>query len=389
MRVCLIVVEADHWRAMRPDGGSAPVSGMGEVVRLNARVLSDAGHDVVVALPPTPSLQAALKPFTSTIVDLHPSTRRSLFGRNVLPVRRILKNHRPDVLHFHVPHYRWALDALMTAHRARGAKVVRTEHNPMMIPPEQPYRSLLRVADAAVDRFVYVSVGNRERWEGFAPWRAPGDVVVNVVDPERLSAQSPSAPVDAALETRRGLPPESRVAMFVAGAWDLDAADSRRPLGPVLQAMAALPPFWHLFVAGTGDLDRAAAMADGLGVGSRVHLLGPAPDAARLTASCDVLVSASHFEGLSVAYLEAWYAGVPVLCTEVDGIEDVVGDGSGQITVPHGDVAALTERWRQVGDPSTPFMQASQTAFENVRESFLVPRFATDMLKVYEDLAAR
>jgi glycosyltransferase involved in cell wall biosynthesis len=356
---------------------------MGEVVRLNARVLREAGHEVTVALPPTPSLRLAIEPYATTIVDIPCATRRSVFGRMALPMHRLVRTVHPDILHYHVPHSRWALDALITAHLARRVKVVRTEHNPLMTRPEQPYRSLLRVADAAVDRFVYVSIGNKERWERFAPWRDRGSVVVNVIDPDRVSEDDRSASVDDALAVRRGLPSGSRAAMFIAGMWSLDDHEGRRPLAPVLHAMAALPPVWHLFVAGSGEIQRAASMAEQLGLGGRVHFVGPTPNASALTATCEILVSASHFEGLSVSYLEAWYAGVPVLCADVDGIVDVVGDAAADIVVPHGDAGAFARRWLDVSDPSSAFMQANDAAIAAVRQSFLVDRFSTDTHRVY------
>jgi glycosyltransferase involved in cell wall biosynthesis len=387
VRVCLVVIEADHWRVERSDGVPAPVSGMGEVVRMTAQALHRAGADVIAALPDTPSLRAALEPFCSSFVKIAPATRKASFGRNVTPVLRLLLRQRPDIVHFHVPHYRWALDALIAANVARRTQIVRSEHNPMMTRPEQPYRTLLRLADAAVDRFVYVSDGNRERFERQMPWRPPGVVIPNAVDPERLDRMTPSAPGDAALAQIAAMHPTARKAVFVAGSWQVAHDEGRRPVGPVLEAMANVDDHWHLFIAGTGDQERAAGLAKSLDLGDRVHFLGPIPDAARVVASCDLLVSASHFEGLSVAYLEAWYFGLAVLSTPVDGIEDVVGqDRIEAITAPHGDTARLAELWRQATLDGSEFLRINREATRIVRDSFGPSSYSENLLAVYEGL---
>lgn len=387
MRVCVVAIEAEQRRVDGSRGVPAPVSGMGEVIRLTAQLLHANHHEVIAAIPPAPSLRSVLAPMCTTIVDLVPPSRRSSFGRNALPLLRMVRRHRPDIVHFHVPHYRWGLDAVAAAHLARGSRVVRTEHNPMMMPPELPYRWLLRVADAAVDRFVYVSAGNRRRFEELMPWRSRGVVLMNVVDPDRLDRSALLAPAGAMPSAVDGRAPGTRSAVFVAGSWQLDGHEGRRPIGPILEAMAQVPPYWHLFVAGEGDVSRAREVARRFELAERVHFLGPVPEASRLIASCDLLVSASHFEGLSVSYLEAWYAGVPVLSTPVDGIEDVIGaEQQSKITAPHDDTAGFAARWRQADVEGSPFRQANATATQRVRTTFLPGDYAEALLALYDEV---
>ncbi len=58
-------------------------------------------------------------------------------------------------------------------------------------------------------------------------------------------------------------------------------------------------------------------------VADRVHWTGGVGDVATALAACDALVSASAYEGLSLAYLEALAAGVPVVATEVGGTAEI------------------------------------------------------------------
>jgi glycosyltransferase involved in cell wall biosynthesis len=57
-----------------------------------------------------------------------------------------------------------------------------------------------------------------------------------------------------------------------------------------------------------------------------VYVLGSSPQVAPLLAAADVLVSASAYEGLSLAYLEALAAGVPVVATSVGGTAEIAQD---------------------------------------------------------------
>ncbi len=63
-----------------------------------------------------------------------------------------------------------------------------------------------------------------------------------------------------------------------------------------------------------GEIDAAIARC---GVADRVHWTGGTGDVAAILAASDALVSASAYEGLSLAHLEALAAGVPVVATDV------------------------------------------------------------------------
>lgn len=78
-------------------------------------------------------------------------------------------------------------------------------------------------------------------------------------------------------------------------------------------------------------LDDASVMrAEALGVGDRIVDLGPVSDEdlAQLYARCDVLLFPSHFEGFGWPPLEAMAAGLPVVCSEIAPLAEVVGDAA-------------------------------------------------------------
>lgn len=100
-----------------------------------------------------------------------------------------------------------------------------------------------------------------------------------------------------------------------------------------------------LFVlAGDGPLrEQVLAEIDRRGLRDRVRFLGRVPQANRLVAASDVLVLASHSEGLPVVVMEALAAGVPVVATAVGGIPELIDDNRNGILTPAGSADAFAE----------------------------------------------
>ena len=60
----------------------------------------------------------------------------------------------------------------------------------------------------------------------------------------------------------------------------------------------------------------------------------------------------SLWEGLPIALLEAMSAGLPVIATQVEGVEEVITEGENGLLVPIGDTAALADAiLRLLADP--------------------------------------
>lgn len=81
----------------------------------------------------------------------------------------------------------------------------------------------------------------------------------------------------------------------------------------------------HYAIAGVGELrEYLMNLADELGVGERVHLLGYRNDTAELYAAADLYVHPSLREGLPVALMEAIASKIPVICSDIRGNRDLV-----------------------------------------------------------------
>ena len=62
------------------------------------------------------------------------------------------------------------------------------------------------------------------------------------------------------------------------------------------------------------------------GLQNAVTWLGPVDDVATVLAAADILVSASEYEGLSLAHLEAAAAGLPIVATDAGGTRELIAD---------------------------------------------------------------
>lgn len=87
------------------------------------------------------------------------------------------------------------------------------------------------------------------------------------------------------------------------------------------------------------DMSDLRALADGLGLGSKVVWAGTRHDMSNVYSAVDVIVSSSHGEGFSNVIAEAMACEVPCVVTDVGDSAWIVGD-TGHV-VPAGDAEAL------------------------------------------------
>jgi glycosyltransferase involved in cell wall biosynthesis len=116
----------------------------------------------------------------------------------------------------------------------------------------------------------------------------------------------------------------------------------------VVQALAALPDDVHYWLAGKGE-DKAAlrALAERLGVASRVRFLGSVPHdrLPALYAVADAMVLPSASEGLANAWVEALGCGTPLILSDIAPARELVAlIGAGRVAqrTPDAIAAAIT-----------------------------------------------
>jgi glycosyltransferase involved in cell wall biosynthesis len=124
----------------------------------------------------------------------------------------------------------------------------------------------------------------------------------------------------------------------------------------LIQAIpSVIPAFPNITVGicGTGPLyEQLQEQISALSLDGRVRLLGQWETVPELLAAADAFVLSSRWEGLPMALLEAMMAGLPVIATKVQGVEEVIEDGVHGILVPLESPEELSKAILQLlGDP--------------------------------------
>jgi glycosyltransferase involved in cell wall biosynthesis len=148
-------------------------------------------------------------------------------------------------------------------------------------------------------------------------------------------------------------------------------------------SIAAQYPQATLVIVGRGDLqEQLAALVESSGMRERILLLGARTDVARLLAAADIYASASHWEGLPIAVLEAMSARLPVVATDVGDVGRVVAPGTG-IVVPAQQPALLAEALRQILDNPAQMEAYGQQAYEHVVRVYGPSVWLDQLMAVY------
>lgn len=149
-------------------------------------------------------------------------------------------------------------------------------------------------------------------------------------------------------------------------------------------------PGTRLVIVGDGPLrGELAALAEQLGLADRVLFAGYTSAVERYYEIADLFVLPSRTEGLPMVILEAMQAGLPVVCTLVGGIPEVIDNGINGICVPPGDSDALGRAMGTVLDDPALASTLAELARKTVAERFSADSWARDIEGFYLETVTR
>jgi glycosyltransferase involved in cell wall biosynthesis len=361
---------------------SLDVGGLERIVLDLVRAGQARGQQVSVVCLERPGLLAA--ECTADVHCLHkpPGRQRRTVEQTVRGAGTLLDRLHPDVVHTHQVGPLWYLG--QAARACGGPPFLHTEHvdnveKAVGWRAKVKTRLLWNRAARYADTFCCVSDDvsrSAGRWGTVAAHKLA--IVLNGIDTDRY-AQAGAAV--SRLRAEVGIPAGSVVVGTVGRLHEVKRQDL------LLRAAARLRatrPGLHVLIVGDGpERARLEALAADLGIRPAVTFTGFQTRPERLLPAMDVFALTSRLEGLPLAMLEAWAAGVPVVSTAVGGIPKALTDGVTGRLVPNGDERAVAEALSAVLDDPFAAGQMSARGRDHVVARYSLNRMADEYAGYY------
>ncbi len=290
-----------------------------------------------------------------------------------LQIRKLLREHRPDLVHSNEPH---ALSSawLARAHRSVPIVVARRIALPLSQGPFSlaRYRAAARIV--AVSHFVEQSVIQSG---------LPADRVLVIYDGVQISPEISQTQRDSARK-ELGIPREisciGNVAAFVpekGHAFLLDAFATLRMQFPEC----------GLLLRGEGpELSKLQSLAQQLHVAGAVKFFPPTIEMETMFAAMDIFAFPSHEEPLGSALLAAMAHGLPVVAVARGGVPEVVEDGNNGLLMKDLDPDSFASAIAHLVAHFDEATRVGRAARETVMTRFSADRMVEETLRLYEHL---
>ncbi len=116
-----------------------------------------------------------------------------------------------------------------------------------------------------------------------------------------------------------------------------------------------------------------------------IQLLGERDDVPILLAASDIYASASHYEGQSLAVLEAMASGLPVVATDVGDNRRVIAENCGSV-IPAGNLEIMAREIMRLIENPQERKRIGKKANAYVRENYSVSKWTDRLLALYTEV---
>lgn len=145
----------------------------------------------------------------------------------------------------------------------------------------------------------------------------------------------------------------------------------------------------RLLLAGDGELEEPLRdLAKKLGVDCKVQFLGFCTNVPELMRASDIQIFPSRHEGLGNVILEGWQQGLPVVGTDIPGVNELIQDGVNGYLAPLTDMKAFGDAVLRLAENPTLRSRLGEAGRERVRD-FLVGPMAERTMTLYEEILRR
>lgn len=139
--------------------------------------------------------------------------------------------------------------------------------------------------------------------------------------------------------------------------------------------------------AGDGPLkEQLVALAEELGISTKVRFLGARSDIPEVLNALDIFVLPSLSEGMPNAVLEAMACGLPIVATRVGGIPELIDDGNTGFLVPSEDERQLEAILGHLLHDDAKRRALGEKGRQRVLECFRLERMVNEYQELYSSL---
>lgn len=123
-----------------------------------------------------------------------------------------------------------------------------------------------------------------------------------------------------------------------------------------------------------------------LGIAARVRFAGVRSDVPQLLEAADIFVQPSLWEGMSLALLEAMFAGLPIIATRIEAATDVLEDERTALLVELKDPEGMADALRRLIGDAELRARLGTAAQQEAQQNYTVDVMGAAYAKLIEDL---
>lgn len=298
-------------------------------------------------------------------------------GRMYHRLHRVLREHRPDIVHTHLQVLRYALPSLVLL---KDISTLHTVHNLAEREIEPRARCIQRcalnhgVVPVAVSQEVALSL---QRLYGTRHCR----IIANGIRTKDFASPRTTR---REWRAREGFRDDQILLVCVARFWP------QKNHALLLKAFAQGPvadPNAHLVLVGEGILqEQLKEQAKNLALNGQVHFLGVRNDIPDLLGAADVFVLGSDWEGNPLSVMEAMAAGLPIVSTAAGGVPELLTSGKEGFLVQPGDLQGLANSMTALLRKPDAGRWMGAAAAQRAKEHFDVSTMIREYEQLYEEM---
>lgn len=145
----------------------------------------------------------------------------------------------------------------------------------------------------------------------------------------------------------------------------------------------------QLNMVGDGPLlSEAQAYVESYKLEDDVHFLGSRTDVDDILNQNDIFCLISNYEGLPISIIEAMRAEMPIIASDVGGVNELVQDGVNGLLIPRGNIFELVDKLKYILEHKDLIKSMGEASRKIYEEEYTADRMNQKILSVYNEVIA-